>query len=849
MNTRTATALALVLLLGGFVLTACNSGGGSTTTTTAAAVGLALPTEVSAVPANSTSNLKTTLLALGAAVDAGTDYSNATTTKFVDEHTLEQFDIVEQVLEAVAQTHYADAANINQGPYKAMVAFQDEQNGVDTKSLEPWIVDSAMITENGQSVNRVRMWIDEVDNGMTKTVKAELKIYTAATRNNDGSWANYGVWTLNAKFDEAGADYFAASASMGVNGETILKIHERFNQGGGFTHESRAILNKGTSSGYGKVEFPDWDACTSWPCAMPAVATAGYAYNATHLAVKKGANAAQFKNRNAIKEMTHRYGLYDGVTGADVLKTKSFGFPVQYTQTVGGVQVPMFAYYGAWQGRHQLWAGDGTVPSGAVVTRQDHGPSQAIETYTVSAPFVGTLTKRTLVNADVNDLLNIPVETWVNRNFNLMWDGTNWLDCQEPITFNPGPTCATGSMAFTDFNSVVIDPNNRRKHININRWDNTTSTNVDYIYDPSGPSGAGFYKATRNASGDLVAVSPPDQLAPTAGTQLWINIGGSIYIAYTGTGATGWVEKKLLGFDERTWTPEFDPSGDTAYTLPLDREYYINNQGANYVVTRTGAGTYNVKIELQTVANPANAATFLTTGVTTTFKPQWNDAGNSVYQFVTSSTNPKFLKLVYQTVGTNDTALLNEAGSPVAAGDVVTQGVWGLVAYENGVATSQQYNWEYPRQGENWGTLTYLIDATGAYKLLDDPIALAPVTLTNGAGVSKTLSLRYDGWMHGLPDFFEELRKNGFVVTVDIANKIINILAGTSVTDAVDSSKTYLVKPLEVSQFLDVVADPGTLDLTNALAVDLGTVPVFVEHGMGAKPDVSVVKYSEGTLL
>lgn len=161
-----------------------------------------------------------------------------------------------------------------------------------------------------------------------------------------------------------------------------------------------------------------------------------------------------------------------------------------------------------------------------------------------------------------------------------------------------------------------------------------------------------------------------------------------------------------------------------------------------------------------------------------------------------------------------------------------------------------QFNWEYPREGENWGTLTYLVDANGDFKLLDDPIALAPVVLTNGAGDSKTLSLRYDGWMFGLPDLFEELRKSDFVVTQAIADKIINIPAGTEVTDASDSSKTYLIKPLKVSEFLTAVPDPGNLDLTVANAVDIETlVPSFVEHGMGPMPNVTTVKYAEGNLV
>ncbi len=845
MDKRRATGWMVGLL--GLVLVGCNSGGGSSSTV--AGVGLEMPTEISAVPASGggQSKLAVALMALGAAADPGTDYTAAQTVRFVNEPTLEQFEIIEEILAAIAQTHYADSENIGAGPYKVMVAFQDEQNGIETKSLEPWIVQSDLITENGQTVNRLRAWIEENMDGMVRTIKAEVKIYEAATKNADGSYADYGAWTINAKFDDTGTNFFAAEASRGSNGETVLTLHER-SQEGPFVHQVKAYLNKSDTNGYGRVDYPDWSSCTQPDC-IPGMTSAAYAYNATHLGVQKeGDLVPTFKDRTAITEMTHRYGLFDSVTGEDVLKTKSFGFPVRYTDANG----THYGYYGAWQGRHQLWAGEGSVPDGTTVTREDHGANQTAESYT-TVSFVGTLTKRTLVSADVSDILNIPVETWVNQNFQLMGDGADWIECKEPITFNQPPTpptCGPGSAAFTDFNSLVNDPNNRRKFININRWDNVNNMNVEYVYDPNG-SPAGFYVATRDQSGNLVVASPATLLPPDAGNQVWVNIGGSIYIEYKGTGATGWVEKSLVNFDERTWTPEFDPNGDVDYTLPLDREYYINNQGANYVVKKTSDGppaVYDVKIELQTVANPANAASFLTQGVTTTFKPQWDqNGGGSVFRLVTDSADANFLKLVYVTVGSNDSALTDEQGNPVQSGDVVTQGVWGLVAYEDGVATTQQFNWEYPRQGENWGTLTYLLDTNNNYKLLDDPIALAPVALSNGAGVQKTLSLRYDGWMHGMPDLFEDLRKNDFVVTQTIADKIINIPAGTQLDDAADSSKHYLVKPLEVSEFLEVVADPGTLDLTTANAVNLDALaPNFVEHNMGDTPNVTTVKYSEG---
>lgn len=827
------------------LLVACNSGGGSSSTV--AGVGLEMPTEISAVPASGggSSKLVAGLMALGAAADPGTDYSNAQTVRFVNEPTLEQFEIIEEILAAIAQTHYADSENIGTGPYKAMVAFQDEQNGIETKTLEPWIVQSDLITENGQTVNRLRAWIEENMDGQMRTIKAEVKIYEAATKNADGSYADYGVWTINAKFDDTGTNFFAAEASRGSNGETVLTLHERM-QEGSFTHQVKAYLNKSDTNGYGRVDYPDWSNCMDPNC-VPGMTSAAYAYNATHLGVQKeGQPAPTFKNRTAVTEMTHRYGVYDAVTGEDVRKTKSFGFPVAFTDSNGGRQ---FAYYGAWQGRHQLWAGMGTVPEGTVVTRQDRDPANA-PSYTVSAPFVGTLVKRTAVAADIDDIRNIPVETWVNSQFNLVYNAADskWYNCINPTWGFGGMTCGSQEDFTPLLPSLVVSDGDMRKFVNINRWDQVNNQPVNYLYIVSNPgTGAGnFFVATMDANTGRFT-STGQVYTPSDGDQLWANIGGSIYIEYTGAGSTGWVEKTLSSFDQRTWTPVFDDAADKPYTLPLDREFYINLRGANYIVKRTNSG-YDVKIEIQTVANPVNASTFVPNGMV--FKSPWNPTGGSTYEFITDPNDPKYMKLVYRTVG-DDAPKDAQGNASVAVGDVVTSGQWGLMAYDsNNQATGVQYNWDYPRDGENWGTMTYLLDANGQYVLLSDPIRFASVELQNKAGQTKTLSLQYDGWMHGLPDLFDELRKNNFVMTQAISDKIINIPAGTQLDDADDSTKHYVVKPLEVSEFLAVVADPGTLDLTTANAVDLDALaPNFVEHNMGATPNVTTVKYSEGNLV
>ena len=126
-----------------FMLT---SGGCSSSTTPAAGTSGAslsdytIPTELSAVPTKEGVGDQSSLLNLSlksalkamtrAATDAGTDYSNAETRKYVEEHSLEQFNMLEVVLNAISQTNYT--LEIDNDPYKAMVAFEDDQQIIQT---------------------------------------------------------------------------------------------------------------------------------------------------------------------------------------------------------------------------------------------------------------------------------------------------------------------------------------------------------------------------------------------------------------------------------------------------------------------------------------------------------------------------------------------------------------------------------------------------------------------------------------------------------------------------------------------------------------------------------------------
>jgi hypothetical protein len=306
------------------------------------------------------------------------------------------------------------------------------------------------------------------------------------------------------------------------------------------------------------------------------------------------------------------------------------------------------------------------------------------------------------------------------------------------------------------------------------------------------------------------------------------------------------VRKTVASQNQNSFMPNFVDDDGVPFTLDPNFEYYFNTPGVNYVVKAAGA-SYDVKVELQSVANPFNTSTFVLTG--TVFRQQWDNStcsatcgSQSTYRFDAGT-----MKLVYVCVGSQDK---NASGK--SAGDVVLNGQWGLVAYDASCTnTHLQYNWDYPQEGQqqgNFGTQQYLKRADDSLVVLEDPIRLNATRLRNHAGMELNLSLQFDGnWVNGLPDIYNELQSNGWNVTKAIADKVVIIPAGT---DVVDSGGThYLFKPLQMNEYLPVLAENlGDVDVSQATGLDLSTVPTFVDAHIGSLPNVSL-KYSQGKLI
>lgn len=870
----------------------------STTTT-----GIALPSEISAVPIQTSSASSTKasvfnrLSALAAAtsdLSNDSDYHSAQTRKYIEERSLQQFDIIEQLLTAINQTNYADSSVINQGPYTAIITWEEEEDGREVKTLQPWVVDSRMIIEDGEDVNRVLAWIEEADeDGGNRILRAEFKVHSAATVAADGTYTDYGNWDLNVAFDEEADSYFVLSADS-EDGVTTIQMNE-FMQQGDFNHHVKGILSRSASNGYGKVSYPDWESCETHPCAPPTKTTA-YSYNADYLATQKeDESLPTYKNRepDSAVELTHRYGIFfanddadAGISAGDsVERHMAFGFPIKFQNDDGFDQ---YSYYGAWQGRHEIWGGE-DLEAGDTVVRDTHNEENG-DSYVISEKFKGTLTKRTLADSALSDIQGIPIEIWINKSYEIKWFSSansgngawkfcdGWIDWQQnpPACMSFETNTAQALTTMTDFNSLVVSEEDR-KHVGIYSWDqslnNGAGDSVEYVYLATENtdvnwSGAGFYTAEQGEHGKLTPVADAPIYIPSDQDHLQINIGGSLYILYTGT-ENGWVQKQLVSFDQDTWTPTFDDEADSSFTFEMGREYYINNQGSNYIVRRvddsgTDSTDYEVKTELQSAANPTNITSILPAGTSYLSTP-WQP--ESKYTLGTDASNSTtFMKLIYAADDPN-TPDTDEEGT------LVTDGQWGLQAFNSsdnpldgdgnpvtvdgfGIPTGDlnpiQFNWEYSENG--WGTQQFLCSpdcsSVSNYLTLADPVRFQPLTTTNHGGDDKTLSLAFDGWMHGMPDLYHQLSKNGFVMSADIADKVVNLEAGTELVNASGSSIRYFLKPLDISMFLEVVTTPASgksfPDIGLADSANLSTVPDYTDNGMGDVPTDTEILFSEG---
>ncbi|MBU0674797.1 MAG: hypothetical protein KJ950_09165 [Proteobacteria bacterium] len=928
---KSTVSFALVSLSLGIFLGGCGGSGGSSSSTTSISPtttttmgpgttttqginthgetlssltsGYPLPLGISTIPSHGGGgSLARRLRALSREVSSlpsTSDYVRTPTNRYVEEKTLDHFKVVDDVLKAVAQTRYSDSENINQSPYRAMIAQVRDEDGRKVKTMEPWVVESRMIVDNGRDINRVLCWLEDGS-------KAEFLIYQAATLTAQGDVSDYGEWTLNVAFDEEGNGYFVASATPQADGSSLIKMVNHHDS----DEETRGILSLTETSGHGKLTFPDYDNCPDWPCNQ---LTVEYSYNTDYLGILKNGTTT-YKNRTTPVEMVHDYGLFytenppEGLMAGDnVLKHKEFGFPVTFPANDG---TNTWGFYFAGGGQHVIWSDlQGAIPAGTVVERENWDSTATGQTYTVAPTINGIFSVRSYVEASLDDIKAIPAGIWYGDDFGLVYADLNqdqtseWWQCrggwvawddQRTVPVCKGYDDQPKSFVpYTGLNSLKGYFNDDAFSVEMLVFDQATTDFVHLIYLDAATVTAwpgvnfsenGFYRATMDAdynpipTGDLYVIKPGDEF--------WVYVSGDIYIMYTGvTGqtTTGWVRKQVTGFDEDIWQPIFAINGDSEFQPLLGRQYHLDANGVGYNIWRvnesTGfsAGDYDVKMEVGKVANPANCSaaggcsTIVPPGTSYLMNP-W-ETGKKLY-LETNPADQNYLLLRVQS---------DNSSSGMAPGAVETQSSWDLMAYNqsgqpldlNGIPVDTD-EWGYPLNPTTYPVLfawsfcdpsldstcydyqTYLLDESLNYVILDEAIRITlgnTVDLLSGTGatIHRNLQLTFDGWLGGVPYPYDALEQNAWVMSSSISEKIINIPSGTALTDS--QGIGYYLKPVNTSIFLqavtmdDITNAGGTVpDLNAASVIDFNDIPAFSQSDppMGEMPQGVVVKYSEG---
>ena len=796
-----ALALALVSCGGG--------GGGGSSAASAAPTGIRMPSELSPVPpvarpAGTSGILPADLLADLAPTDPGTDYSTAVTSRFVVTPALAPAELINQILKAMAQTHYADAANINAGPYQAIVGLVDDTGDGPGTFSDSWIVDSRLV----QGVNVVDAWIDDAG----QLAAAQFRITAPPTQAADGSYTDYGQWSLNVKFDDTGANYLLARAVPSPDGSVLsLNIHILVQ---GEPAVIQAQMVRSPDAGYGKVASPD-----SSHAGQTVQQT--YTYNAGQLLLQQNGGTT-YQDRTASVDLVQSYGVFDGATGANVINAPGhhFAFPL-LAQPGGTSQAAILGEYLLLNGMTELVdpaaQGPAGIPDGTAFTRLDPGASGT--TY-LTASFPGALVKTTQVKTDPSLIQGIPVALPVSYRLELIYDGSQWRNYDSTAA----PFYGT---PFTNFAAVITQPD---LPVTIGNGQGPS-----FVYNPTATP-PGFYDAS---SGTLYAAT---------NDTLQVIASGVGTFEYT---ASGWSQLVETGIDATTGQPIF-AAGSYPALLPPGT-YFFNVLGNSYGLTATTVGTtttFDLEAQLATVANPLNLAALVGNGVL--LVPPGYDPVNpnqtSTYTFDPDPDSATFMSLVYASVGPQEPATARK-------GAVVAQPVPGLADVSpSGAFLGNRFEWAYSTAPGGRGYQTFLYSqVSGGQKswlIPDPPIAFRPVTLATAAGSSVTLSLQFDGWMEGLPDFLGVVAGSGGSLPDAVAAAVVNLPAGQQLTGA--DGHPYLVKPLEVGVFLKPAAKPDpSLDLTLANGINLAdpaVLPQYSDNGMGAPPSPATVKYIYGVL-
>jgi len=450
--------LGILAFLLSILLIACNesgsTGGGSTEGgTTSGVSALKVAEKVSVVDAKESETagvvvqpLKIGLTKLSPSdLPADSDYYNDETFVYVEERSIDAFNIVNGILCELSQTAYDEM--LNQGTYKAQIdesqcsssnddassAGQKSQNQTSGSTMPEYkmlIVNSSRADNDSPQI--VKVWVHE----KASDIEPEKMIFAKLTITEGVSATNpYGIFTLNFKAypivnGEVDTSTILFRGYLKTEKDASGKVLLKFVTNGSFdtpqgsiSYDQRATLNRevdgssGSGTVYSKESFPG-------PGGMQTQESQfNIAFNTQYFRRVSGSDDICL-SRTDFDETAWRYGLYDA-NGNRV--TRNSGFPIKITKNNKD-------YYG-WIGYWGIWfPEDVSISSGDTVYKLDYSPQGSTETpYTV---FIsnGRLVKHTKKTLKLGEIKNVPLQynefnpnTGSDTEYRVEWNGTNFV--------------------------------------------------------------------------------------------------------------------------------------------------------------------------------------------------------------------------------------------------------------------------------------------------------------------------------------------------------------------------------------------------------------------------------------
>ncbi|RJQ43300.1 MAG: hypothetical protein C4538_12375 [Nitrospiraceae bacterium] len=424
----------LLVLASLTLLTACGGGGGGGSSSSsgdviATGTALTVAEQVSVVEAQEGGGevgpMKIGKLSLSPSdVPANSAYNNDPQEIYVHERSAESFNIINEILCAMAQSKYDEM--VNQGNYKAQIdmnkcssskddassageSSQNQSSGSTAPKYEMWTVNSSRLDDNSPHI--VKVWMHEAaEHDMPAKV-----IYVKTTITEGKSETNpYGIFTINFKSYPViegvvntstllFKGYLKTETDTGSD-QVLLKFVCEGDEGGTFSE--KVVLNRAAdgSGGSGSTEMSDdWEGDTYYDIA----------FNTTHFLRDDGDTPMCF-SREEFEETAWDYGLYDS-NGARV--NRNSGFSIKKGNAYGWI-----GYYGLWLPE------DASVNDGDTVYKVSYSQSGETATPYTVVKKGGRLKKHTRNTTTLGNIKNIPLDWWNNgSNQRVKWDGSQFV--------------------------------------------------------------------------------------------------------------------------------------------------------------------------------------------------------------------------------------------------------------------------------------------------------------------------------------------------------------------------------------------------------------------------------------